>query len=128
MKFNGFHHIGLAVKDVEKSRAFYKALGGVDTLSFPVGDFTYYLIDMGGNAVVELIPKLNDGSPEQVEPRWMHICLNTDDCKAAYAHALEVGAKELIPPKEVALGADMKVCCAFVSGPDGEEIEFITVL
>jgi len=127
MKFNGFHHIGLAVGDVEKSRAFYTALGGVETFNFPFEGKTFYLIDMGGNAVVELIPKLDASSPEQVEPRWMHIALNTDDCQAAHDHALSIGAREKSPPQEVNLKT-MKVCCSFVYGPDGEEIEFFTVL
>ena len=127
MKFNGFHHIGLAVKDVEKSHAFYTALGGVETFNFPVGDKTFYLIDMGNNAVVELIPILDENSPEQVEPRWMHIALNTDDCQAAYDLALKLGAKEKSPPAEAMLGS-MKIRNAFVFGPDNEDVEFFTVL
>jgi len=129
MKFSGFHHIGLAVADVEKSHAFYTGLGGVETFNFPMsgsGKFIY-LIDMGGNAVVELIPKLDANSQQQTEPRWMHIALNTDDCKGAYELALKLGAKEKIAPQEVMLGT-MKVCNAFVYGPDGEDVEFFTVL
>ena len=125
MNCNGFHHIGLAVTDAEKSREFYIALGGVETLRFPIDGMTFHFIDMGNNSVLELIPILNAESPEQVEPRWMHIALNTDDCKAAYDHAIKVGAKELAPPKEVMVGSK-KVCCAFVNGPDGEIIEFMT--
>ena len=126
MKFNGFHHIGLAVADVQKSRAFYIALGGTETFNFKIDGKDYYLIDMGGNAVVELIPKLSADSPEQTEPRWMHIALNTDECDAAFDLAIKIGAKEKIAPKDVSLGT-MDVRLAFVYGPDGEEIEFFTL-
>ena len=124
--FNGFHHIGLLVKDVDKSLEFYKKLGGVETFSFPMGDSgqKIYLVDIGGHAVVELIPKGFD--EDEANARYAHIALETGDAKAAYELAVSAGAAPRSEPAEAGLGT-MKVCTAFVYGPDKEVIEFFEV-
>ena len=124
---NGFHHIGLIVNDIEKSYEFYtKGLGGKETFSFPMSgsDKRIYLIDLGNNAVVELIPRGH--TQEEVCARWAHIAVNCEDTRAAYDVAIKAGAKERIAPQDVMLGT-MAVCNAFVFGPDGEQIEFFQV-
>ena len=127
MKFDGFHHIGLFCADSEKSLAFYTALGGKETFRFPMGDSgkTIYLVDMGGNAVIEIIPK-GDFSPGEEDPLWAHICLNTADCRAAYDLALSLGAQARIAPKNTKLGT-LVVINSFVFGPDNEIIEFFQI-
>lgn len=124
---NGFHHIGLTVNDVEKSRAFYTVgLGGKEIFSFPMSDSdkTIYLIDLGENAVVELIPRGHE--EEEVGTRWAHIALRCADARAAYDRAIAAGGRERIAPQDVMLGT-MAVCNAFVYGPDGEQIEMFQV-
>jgi catechol 2,3-dioxygenase-like lactoylglutathione lyase family enzyme len=127
MKFMGYHHIGLAAQDVEKSLKFYtEGLGGTITASFPMGNSgkSIYLVDIGGHAVVEILP-FGNGEPE-ANPRWAHIALETDDAKAAFAMAIQAGARVKSEPREMMLGS-MAVCNAFVLGPDGESIEFFQV-
>lgn len=127
MTFNGFHHIGLIVEDAERSLQFYtEGLGGTATFSFPMGDSgkTIHLVDLGGNAVVEIIPRGQDDV--ETNARWAHIAVVTEDVRAAYALALKAGAVSHIAPQDVVLGT-MPVCNAFVKGPDGEQIEFFTV-
>lgn len=127
MKFNGYHHIGLIARDAERSLQFYtEGLGGKITFSFPMGDTgkTIHLVDLGGNAVVEIIPR---GSGEnESNAHWAHIAVATDDARAAYALALEAGAVTQSEPRDALLGT-MAVCNAFVTGPDGEVIEFFQV-
>jgi lactoylglutathione lyase len=126
MKFDGFHHIGLAVNDEQKSLEFYKKLGGVETFSFPMGDTgkKIYLVDIGGHAVVEIIPRGVVGEEENV--RFVHIAIETDDARAAYELALKAGAVSRSVPNDANLGS-MAVCTAFVYGPDKEIIEFFEV-
>ena len=127
MKFNGYHHIGLRVNDLEKSLSFYtEGLGGIITFSFPMGDTgkTIYLVDLGGNSIVELIPRGNGKDEENAH--WAHIALATDDTRAAYEIAIKAGATSQNEPADVLLGT-MAVCNAFVTGPDGEVIEFFQV-
>jgi catechol 2,3-dioxygenase-like lactoylglutathione lyase family enzyme len=127
MKFTGYHHIGLAAKDVEKSLEFYtQGLGGTISASFPMGNTgkSIYLVDIGGHAVVEILPFGNDES--ETNPRWAHIALETDDARAAFAMAIKAGATIKSEPREIKLGT-MAACNAFVLGPDGESIEFFQV-
>lgn len=127
MRFSGFHHIGLAVDDADRSLAFYtQGLGGKVTFSFPMSGSgkTIYLVDLGDNAVVEIIPRGLEG-PES-GARWVHIAVATDDTRAAYDLALRAGALAKSEPNDTMLGT-MAVCNAFVTGPDGETIEFFQV-
>ena len=129
MKFNGYHHIGLLAKDAQKSLDFYtKGLGGTMTFSFPMPSDTsktIYLVDLGGNAVVEIIPRGN--GEEELNAHWAHIALRTEDTRAAYDMAIKAGAISRDEPKELKLGT-MSVCISFVFGPDREVIEFFQIL
>ncbi|MDR0721616.1 MAG: VOC family protein [Treponema sp.] len=128
MKFDGFHHIGLWVKNAEQSLNFYtNGLGGKQIFSFPLGDGekTIYLVDLGNNAVVEIIPQGTDEAERQA--RWAHVAIRTDDTRAAYERALKAGAESSIAPQDLNLGT-LPVCNAFVRGPDHELIEFFQVL
>ena len=128
MTFNGYHHVGLPVRDTKKSLDFYvSGLGGKEIMNFPMGDSgkIIHLVDLGGNAVIEILPGGAEG--EEANARWAHLAVRTDDAKAAYATALKAGAVSRSEPGEASLGA-MKVCVAFVYGPDREIIEFFQVL
>lgn len=127
MMFNGYHHIGLIVQDTEKSLKFYtEGLGGKITFSFPMGNSgkTIYLVDLGGNAVVEIIPR-GEGEDE-ANAHWAHIAVAAGNARAAYELALKAGAVSRNEPQDTSLGT-MAVCNAFVKGPDGEVIEFFQV-
>jgi lactoylglutathione lyase len=127
MEFNGYHHIGLWTKDAQKSLDFYtKGLGGKVVHSFPMKDSgqSIYLVDLGGNAVVEIIPRGN-GQPE-ANARWAHIAIRTNDTRAAYDLALKAGAASQSAPADMNLGT-MAVTIAFVLGPDQETLEFFQV-
>jgi len=128
MNVHGFHHIGLPVKDLEKSLDFYtKGLGGKVTGSFPFGDSgkSAYFVDLGGNSTVELLP-MGTGAEEK-DAHWAHIALNSKDAKADHAQAVKAGAAVRSEPKEVQLGP-MKVVNSFVLGPDREVIEIFQAM
>jgi lactoylglutathione lyase len=127
MQFDGYHHIGLWVKDAQKSLDFYtKGLGGKVTRSFPMqdSDKTIYLVDLGNNAVIEIIPRGN--GEEEANARWAHLAVRTGDARAAYDLALKAGAASRNEPSDKMLGS-MDICNAFVYGPDQEIIEFFQV-
>ena len=128
MQFNGYHHVGLWVKDAQKSLDFYtKGLGGKVVFSFPMSGNgkTIHLVDLGNNAVVELIPMGN--GEEEANAHWAHLAIRTDDARAAYDRAIRAGAVSRSEPKENKLGT-MTVCNPFVYGPDREVIEFFQIL
>ena len=126
MQFNGIHHLGLYTKDAEKSLEFYTQLGAKVVHSFPMSDkdATIYLVDLGNNAVVEIIPRGN--GEEEKDAHWAHLAIRTDDARAAYDLAIKAGAKTRIEPKDVNLGT-MAATIAFVLGPDNEVLEFFQV-
>jgi lactoylglutathione lyase len=127
MQFNGIHHLGLWVKDPQKSLDFYtKGLGGAIVHSFPMADkpATINLVDLGGNAVVEIIPRGN--GEEEANAHWAHVAIRTDDARGAYDRALKAGAVSRTAPQDMNLGT-MAVTNAFVYGPDREVIEFFQV-
>jgi len=127
MAINGYHHIGLMVRDVDKSLAFYtEGLGGKVTMSFPMGDTgkTIYMVDLGGNATVELLPQNEIGT--EANARWAHIAVTSDDVRADCDTAIKAGAVVKSEPRDLVLG-ETACCNAFVYGPDGESIEFFQV-
>jgi len=126
MIYKGFHHIGLASQNTARSVEFYCAIGGKIVHSFAAGspDRIITLVELAPGAVVEVIPRA--GMSAESDPRWIHICIDTDDCAAAFERALAAGAKERIAPKRGNLGT-MEVTNCFVTGPDGEDIEFFQV-
>jgi len=127
MAITGYHHIGLWVKDTEKSYKFYTdGLGGKEIFSFPVPDLPgklIYLVEIGG-AVIEIIPR-GEGREEK-DAHWAHICFVSDDCEADYEMAIRAGAESRTKPNRSFLGT-MEKCNAFVYGPDHEVIEFFQV-
>jgi catechol 2,3-dioxygenase-like lactoylglutathione lyase family enzyme len=127
VKFCGFHHIGLWVKDPDRSLEFYtKGLGGKVVFSFPMSDMdkTINLVDLGNNAVIEIIPRGN--GEEETNAHWAHVAVRVDDARAAYDLALKAGAASKSAPQDMNLGT-MPVCNAFVFGPDREVIELFQV-
>ncbi|MDR0861969.1 MAG: VOC family protein [Oscillospiraceae bacterium] len=123
MDSKGFHHVGLYVADEQRSLAFYRdGLGGKVVHSFSVGaDKSNWLIDLGGGAIVELIPF---GAGEaKVTIGWAHIAIEVEDTRKAYDAAVAAGATTWIAPTtEIEIGKP--VCLAYVYGPDHEIIEF----
>jgi lactoylglutathione lyase len=127
MAFDGFHHIGLWVKDARKSLDFYTTgLGGKVVFNFPMlgSDKIINLVDLGNNAVIEIIPRGN--GEEETNAHWAHVAVHTGDARQAYAQAIAAGALPHSEPKDNMLGT-MAVCNAFVKGPDHELIEFFQV-
>ena len=127
MQFNGIHHLGLFAKDSEKSLDFYTKLGAkvVHSFTMPDMDGNIYLIDLGNNAVVEIIPR--GTGEEEKNAHWAHLAIRTDDARAAYDLAIKAGAKNRTEPKDVNLGT-MAATIAFVYGPDNEVLEFFQVM
>jgi len=122
--FKGYHHIGLAVCDTERSVKFYTDIGGKLTCSFPVPQGRIYMVDLGGGATVEILPFMKEGQ-EEANPRFAHIALECDDVPAAFKVLIDAGATVKSEPSDMVLMSEppMNICNAFLFGPDGEQIE-----
>ena len=124
----GIQHVALHSSDFEKSYKFYtEGLGFKEFRRWNSGERTIALLEVGGGVYVELF---SDGKPrtcfEEQAGFYVHLALAVKDSAAAFARAVAYGAKEHMAPKVMELPADppLPVTISFVTGPDGEQIEF----
>lgn len=128
MVFTGFHHIGLAVSDMERSLAFYReGLGGKVVDSFPMASTgeTIYMVELAPGTVIELLP--GGKADAEQSPRWKHIALATDDAQAAFDVLVQAGARVRSALNTVEREKHIR-SNAFVFGPDDEIIEIFQVI
>ena len=122
MSINGYHHVGLIVKDMQKSLKFYEeAFGGRIVSGFSIEDGKeIFLVDLGNGAVAELIPRGTGES--EMNAHWAHIALKTDSLDEDLEKAVSAGARLRSEPRIISIGGnDAKT--AFIFGPDDEVIE-----
>ena len=122
----GTHHFGVFCTDEARSLAFYRdVLGGNAYHSFPAGPKINWFVDLGGGAVVELIP-FGEGTAD-VKIGWAHIALRVEDTQQAFDVCVAAGCRAWIAPT-TQMDIGIPVCLAYVHGPDGELIEFFQEL
>ena len=125
----GFHHIALRCADIEKSLAMYKALGMKEEARWGEGEKRIVMLDIGDGGHIELFA--NGGDEYSVKGKWNHFAMRVEDVDAAYKLALQAGFEPLTAPKLAPLNSTpekMTLNVAFVTGPDGEEVEFFRIV
>ena len=92
------------------------------------GEGAAAMLDIGDGGCIEMFA---GGKPREIvsdAAGWFfHLAIGTDDPDAAFRRAVEAGAKEKNAPYDACIGdvhGDVPLHIAFVSGPDGEVIEF----
>jgi catechol 2,3-dioxygenase-like lactoylglutathione lyase family enzyme len=135
----GFHHVAIRAMDFEESIRFYtEALGFRVHLRFSIPgriDRAAFL-DAGDGRFVELFGpdctvqaegRRRQPNEERTEGALLHFCLKVADTDASYARAMAAGAQSRIEPRVVRPSEDplVEVRIAFVTGPNGEVIEFM---
>jgi len=136
----GFHHVAIRATDFDRTMRFYTeglgftvrhefaVEGRIDRAAFlDTGDGRYVEV-FGPGSVVQSEGRRRRADEERTEGALLHFCLRVPDTDAAYARALAAGGKPRgIEPRSAVLGRDplMEVRIAFVTGPEGEVIEFL---
>lgn len=127
MKIIGFNHFQLDSKDVERTRAFYEALGGkVIRVMEREGGWKGYHVQIAENGVIEIQPPRlpeNGGGWDG----WDHIALHVDDCAKACETVVAAGGTIEKQPSDNKLGTQ-PIINAVSYGVDGEKIELIQIL
>lgn len=138
----GFHHVAIRAVDFDQTIRFYtqglgfsvrfgfSVPGRVDRAAFiDVGDGRYIEV-FGQGSTVQAEGRRRRVDEERTEGALLHFCLRVADIEAAHAKALAAGATSRIEPRTATLsgedGATAEVRVAFVNGPNGEVIEFLT--
>jgi len=97
-------------REVKKAQAFYGEVLGWKIQAFPMGDFTYDMIDAGGTTVGGYAPPPDPKTP----PHWISV-VSVEDVDATAQKVTAAGGKVLDPP------ADMPTVgrLATVTDPEG---------
>ena len=119
----GLAHIGVMVKDMDKSIDFYKRLGFVLDREENVGIRLAFL--SAGSCIIELV-EMKD--PTQREAGVVdHIAVTVDDIDAAIKNAIVNGIQiDVSAVRSMQILGGMKN--VFFAGPDGERLEFVEYL
>ena len=123
------HHVALVSDDFDRSVAFYRRLGFEPYRSWGEGGGRAVMLDIGNGSYLEIFAN-GDGS-DRSNGRWLHLAFAVDDVAAAYEKAIAAGAEPHVLPKTATppnpAPVPITIRCAFVKGPDGEQLEFIHV-
>jgi len=135
----GFHHVAIRAVDFDESVKFYteglgfrvhfpfSVPGRIDRAVFlDAGDGRFIEL-FGQGSTVQAEGRRRLPNEERIEGAMLHFCLKVTDTDASYARAMAAGADSRIEPRSVRLGEDplVEVRIAFVTGPNGEVIEFM---
>lgn len=135
----GFHHVAIRAADFDATIRFYtegfgcsvhfrfSVPGRIDRAAFlDMGD-GHYIEVFGTGSTVQSEGRRRRPDEEPTEGALLHFCLRVTDVEAAYARALAAGAVSRVAPGKRQLGGEppTQVEIAFVTGPNGEVIEFL---
>jgi glyoxylase I family protein len=136
---SGFHHVAIRAVDFDATIKFYtEALGCTVHYEFAVpgridraafldaGDGRYIEV-FGQGSTVQAEGRRRRPDEEPTEGALLHFCFRVADVEASYARAVAAGAVSRIAPRTAQLNGESpaEVQIAFVTGPNGEVIEFL---
>ncbi len=135
----GFHHVALRAADFDATVRFYteglgfsvrygfSIPGRIDRAAFlDAGDGRYIEV-FGDGSTVQAEGRRRRADEDRTEGALLHFCLRVPDTDAAFQRALAAGAGTRVEPVTRQLGENpnVEVRIAFVTGPNGEVIEFL---
>jgi glyoxylase I family protein len=135
----GFHHVAIRAADFDETIRFYteglgfsvhyrfSVPGRIDRAAFlDAGDGRYIEV-FGDGSTVQSEGRRRRPDEDRTEGALLHFCLRVTDTDAVYQRALAAGAMMRIEPVTRWLGENppVEVRIAFVTGPNGEVIEFL---
>jgi catechol 2,3-dioxygenase-like lactoylglutathione lyase family enzyme len=138
------HHIGMSVASIDAALRFWEGLLGTKARWRTVLDRPYLgrhvgypgvamdaaFVDLPGGVVLELLDyQLADKRPNPeatANPGNVHLCLQVEDCGAAWKRAVSLGARPIVPegPIDVTHGPNTGAKAAYLRIHDGITLEF----
>jgi catechol 2,3-dioxygenase-like lactoylglutathione lyase family enzyme len=135
----GLHHVAIRAIDFDATIRFYteglgftvhfpfSIPGRIDRAAFLDAGDGHFVEVFGDGSIVQAEGRRRRPDEEQTEGALLHFCLRVADTDAAYARAIAAGAGSRVEPVTRQLSEDplVEVRIAFVTGPNGEVIEFM---
>ena len=123
------HHANVRIADLDRSLAFYRALGleQVGVLGLGPGYVLHYLGAPGSSpeqAVLELVVNETTDPSYDRSPGSGHLGLEVDDIDATLSSLSELGVQPEAPPSQPGGRSDLQPI-AFVRDPDGVRVELL---
>lgn len=119
-------HTCYRILDIDRSVAFYEALGFEEMRRVPIRDEAINVFmglpEDGSEPRLELTHNLGVSEPYEIGTGYGHIAITTRDLDATLAQLAEQGIEPERPPYTVRAGGS-RLC--FVRDPDGYRIELI---
>jgi lactoylglutathione lyase len=118
-------HTCYRITDIDRSVAFYEALGFQEIGRLPIGDeaVNVFMNQPGDGDMPRLELTYNfDVDSYELGTGYGHIAITTDDIHRALANLKEQGIEPEKPPYSVREGGSL---LAFVKDPDGYRVELI---
>lgn len=136
---NCFHHVAIRAQDFDATVKFYTeglgfrvhfpfaVPGRIDRAAFlDAGDGRFVEV-FGQESNVQSEGRRRAPEEERTEGALLHFCLRAADTDASYARAIAAGATSRVEPvtRQLSTNPLVEVRIAFVTGPNGEVIEFL---
>jgi lactoylglutathione lyase len=122
----GFLHTCYRITDIDRSVAFYRALGFEERGRHPIRDEAINVFmslpDDGDESRLELTYNIGRTEPYEIGTGYGHIAIGAGDLDGTLARLRELGIEPERPPYTVREGGS-RLC--FVRDPDGYRIELI---
>ena len=134
------HHVGLTVKDIDRSLAFYEKMFGVTplfvnsasgdelstSLGVPDAKLRFAFLQFG-DGVVELLsydnPRKESFTRRNCDVGSAHVCIHVDDIRSAYEELKEKDAEFFSEPLRIDGGPLDGCSFVYLRDPDGITLE-----
>jgi catechol 2,3-dioxygenase-like lactoylglutathione lyase family enzyme len=136
----GIHHLGLTVRDIERSVRWYSSMFGLGAgettrasgpdlargVQVPGAQLAFVMLDVG-NTTIEFLqysePEGADFALGNNDVGATHVCFEVSDIDAAYADLRQKGAVFNGPPVTIESGPSQGARWAYLRDPDGIQLE-----
>lgn len=142
LELRRIQHIGISVRDLDRTLAFWEAFLGTPARWRRVLDAGYLgrvtgyagvrieaaLIDLPGGMALEILGYLMDGRtpnpPDTANPGNVHFCIEVDDADKMWERAVAAGAEARSPgPVDITEGPNAGARSCYLRDPDGITFE-----